>query len=172
VSNVGTWTAFGLSAASLAVSVAAFIRAGRWRTQERREASPELEVIANRRFTLDYENLSANFVRAEIIAQNKSSGDVPVTRIGLKLVGSETPAKLVGEGLPETVGRGKALYRSVPSQDFKDILGLAPSAVAGEPKFLVYVESGHGSTRKRWNSAPFSLVSSRELTGQYDEWTE
>ena len=168
-----TWIALGVALASFAVSAAAFVRAGRWRAQERQEAVPDLEIMVQRRFALDYENKSARLVRAEIIAQNRSSTGVTVTKIGVKPVEFDGPAKLASEDLPETIGEGKALYRSVRPFDFADILGLAsPLDVSDEPRFLVYVESGHGSTMKRWTSTAFSLVSSRQLTGESDEWTE
>jgi hypothetical protein len=171
--SYSTWLALGVAFVGLVVSIAAFVRAGRWRAQERREAVPDLEIIVQRRFALDYENKSARFVRAEVIAQNKSSADVTVTKLGVKPVEIAGPTKLVREDLPETIGRGKALYRAIRPLDFADILGVvSPSNVPDEPRFLVYVESGYGSTMKRWTSAAFSLASSRQLTGEYDEWTE
>jgi hypothetical protein len=172
--SYGTWIALGVAVASLAVSIAAFVRAGRWRAQERREAVPDLEIIVHRRFALDYKNLSARFERAEVIAQNKSSVDVTVTRIGVRSLDYDAPAKLVGEELPETIDRGKALHRVIRPLDFADLLGLIPpSYVPDEPRFLVYAESRYGSTMKHWASEPFTLVSSRQqLTGEYDSWTE
>lgn len=134
-----------------------------------------LEIIVRRRFAIDWENSRTHLVGADLIVPNNSTVNVTITQIGLRPVDFPGPTKLVGGRLPETIERGKALYRTIKPFDFTDILNqTSNSDLPSEPIFLIYIESGYGSATKTCCSEPFTLISgsSEPLNAGFSEWTE
>ena len=169
--SYGTWTALGVSVGSLAVSVAAFARTGRWRAMERREAIPRFEVMATPMYTLGMQGRGV-LARVNVIAQNTSSADVTISQLGIEVVGFSTPKRVFGEmeSFPRTVRGRSPLYFTVPAIAFPELLGLI-SGASGEQKFRVFIQAGHGTTAQRWTSVPFSVAPVPPNPGGYSEWS-
>jgi hypothetical protein len=161
------FTSFVLSMAAGLPDLLAFTRA------RMGHGANALEVIVRRQFETDWENDRGCFTGAQVIAQNNSSADVLVTKLGLTPVGFSAPTKLLGANLPDALAPGMALIRTILPIDVDDILGLtSQTARPVEPRFAVYLETGYGSAARRWTSEPFSLIPSGPFTGEYSGWTE
>lgn len=172
--EVMDWITVGVSACSLVVSVSAYIRTGRWRAAERREATPRFEIITKPWFGIGNEGEIA-FQHVEIIAENMSTSEVTITELGLQVASTAGPVRIFSSrpySFPQTIGGGKALYHTIPARDFTEFLDNVPDR-PDDPEFIVFVRSGHGSLAKQWDSEPFSIVSSvQPPTAGYSAWVE
>ncbi len=162
-----------MAVGSLAFSIAAFVRTGRWRSQERQEAKPAFEVSAKPWYTLGPEG-NIVVARVEVVAQNTSNTDTTITELAIEPVGVEGPVRIFGgdyHALPKKIGAHSPFYFTIPGIAFGELLDVLPIA-SDERQFKVSVRSGHGSTGKYWFSPPFSVDAAPPNEGGYSEWTE
>lgn len=161
----------GISVVSLGVAIAAFFRSGRWRAQERRAAEPLMEVFAHPWFTVGGE---AGIVlsRIEVIAQNVSTSEIPVTMVGLELCTCEPKRKIFSESpFPVTVEPGAPFQFRISDWDVTEFLGHF-SGQAEAAMLAVTVDSGYGSAARSWRSPEFSVAPRPPAEGgRWSEWS-
>ncbi len=169
---MGTWAATGIAAASLVISCAAFVRAGRWRQQERLAAEPRLEVIARPWFTLGGQG-GIVLERVEVIAHNSSISAIHVSEYGIEQTGAARDRRVFGRGEDLTVQPGASLYREIEPGAFTELSGRI-SKQSAELMFVIYVQTGHGTAARVWRSIPFSVMPGEPPRtpdgGMYSSW--
>lgn len=155
--------AFGISAASLGLSAATFIRKGRWREHDLDRTRPRFAVTATPSYSVDGagpEHHTLSDVTCHV--ENISTRDATITDVGITPLTSlpvqgavERPG---GIRLPHALLPGHALSWTIPGTRFTDLLHAQPDPAPENPRFTIYVERDTDTDGQRWSSEPFTLT--------------